>query len=171
MDKYLWLIILVIIIVALAIFLPSRRTANKDEASTKRSYDYLRKDSVMTEAEASLFRRLERIATDRYYVFPQVHLSSLLDEKVKGQSWKGALSAIQRKSVDFVLVDKESLKTAYAVELDDSTHDQPDRVERDGKVEQYFLNAGIPLVRLRGVNSMSDEDIENAFRSINAQDK
>jgi len=164
--EYLWLYITVGFIIVVAVLLPtSKKVVN--ESAKRKEYDYARRAYIMTQAEMNLFRRLEKVAADRYYIFPQVHLSSLLNHTVKGQNWKAALSAIQRKSVDFALVDKITLKTAYAVELDDSTHDRPDRQERDGRVEQYLQDAGIPLVRLRNTSAMSDEDIENAFRATN----
>ena len=140
-----------------------------DENAKRKEYEFTRRDYIMTPAEMSLFRRLEKIAGDRYYVFPQIHLSSLLDHTVKGQNWEHALSTIQRKSIDYALVDKVSLKTIYAVELDDSTHDRPDRKERDVKVEQYLLDAGIPLVRFRDIDQLSDDDIRQSF--INSRAK
>ena len=161
MKNYLWLAIAVLVIIV-GIFLMTKRK-DAEEIHERRIYAYLRRDYIMSEAESHLFRRLEQIAQDRYYIFPQVHLSSLLDNTVKGQNWKGALSAIQRKSVDFALVDKATLVTRYAVELDDSTHDKPDRQIRDSKVEQYLNSVGIPLVRLRNVQSMTDGDIDAEF--------
>lgn len=36
-----------------------------------------------------------------------------------------------------------------AIELDDSTHDLPERRERDIEVERILQNAGVPLLRIR----------------------
>ena len=168
MENYIGLYVFVGIIVLVAALIPSRKNVKK-EVQPVQSYSYTRRNFIMTQAESSLFQRLWRIAGDRYFIFPQVHLSSLLDHKVKGQDWRAALSAIQRKSVDFALVDKTTFKTTYAVELDDSTHDAPDRQERDGKVEQYLQIANIPLVRLRNADRLSDEEIENLFREANTR--
>lgn len=115
----------------------------------------------MTSYEGQLFKRLEAISNEKYYVFPQVHLSSLLKHDVNnGQDWRAALSKIQRKSVDFVLVDKVTLETAYAIELDDRTHDASRlRRERDELVNEIFFDTGIPLVRLRDIRSLTNEQI------------
>ena len=56
-------------------------------------------------------------------MFPQVHLSALLDHKVKGQDWRIAFRHINGKSVDYVLCDKATLQPVYAIELDDYTHE------------------------------------------------
>jgi very-short-patch-repair endonuclease len=174
MESYLYLFLVVIIIVALALLLKlfaARRSGgvSTDNRAATPEYRYMRREHIMTPSEEQLFKRLEAVGGDRYYVFPQIHLSSLLNHKVKGQNWKGALSAIQRKSVDFVLVDKTTLETKYAVELDDSTHDKPERQERDGKVEHYLAGVDIPLVRLRDIGTMTDYDIEDAFRTAHAR--
>lgn len=55
---------------------------------------------------------------------------------------------IQRKHVDFVLCDKRNLEAACAVELDDRSHQQQDRRERDQFVDGVFAAAGIPMLRV-----------------------
>lgn len=136
----------------------------------KFAYKYRRKEQLMTNYEAKFFRRLEKVAGDRYYIFPQVHLSSILDHKVKGQDWRAALSTIQRKSVDYVLCSREDLRITYAIELDDSSHDQDERVDRDRTVERILADSGVVLVRFRNSNEMSDEEIKNQFiKAVNSQ--
>ncbi len=126
-------------------------------------YFYRRKDYIMTAAEGAFFRRLENICADKYYVFPQIHLSALLSNNTKGKYWKAAFQRINRTSVDYVLVNKETLRTAYAVELDDSTHDRPERQARDEGVEDMLGSAGIVLVRFRNAANMSDDEIIKKF--------
>lgn len=140
------------------------RAAEKVQPEPKLSnYQYDRKKYIMTYSESELFRRLDTIFGMKYHVFPQVHLSSLLNHEVRnGQDWRAALSKIQRKSVDFVLVDKNTLVTACAIELDDRSHDiEWSRVNRDELVNEIFEDSGVPLVRFRFVKSLSDEDIRN----------
>lgn len=163
MEKYIGLYIAAGIIVVILALVSTRRKG-AERIIERKEYEFTRRDYIMTRVEGELFRRLENMAGDRYYIFPQVHLSSLLDHKVNGQNWKGALSTIQRKSVDFALVDRVSLRTVYVVELDDTSHDQPDRQQRDGLVEKLLLGADIPLVRLRNIDTLTDEDIDRVFR-------
>lgn len=156
--------VLCILAAAYIIFRLVRRPAIKKENPKLSPYRYIRKNYVMTRAESDMFRRLEHIAGEKYYVFPQIHLSSLLNHAVNGQDWRAALAKIQRKSVDFVLVNRETMVTSYAIELDDKTHDSSaSRIARDELVNEIFLDAGIPLVRLRNVRDMSDEGIVSAL--------
>lgn len=112
----------------------------------------------MTRVEDEFFLKLERAVSERYYVFPQVHLSSLLDHHVKGQDWSYAFRHINGKSVDYVLCSRETLLPTYAIELDDYTHEQSDRRKRDKEVERIFDEASLPLVRFKTIN-VSEQDI------------
>ena len=134
--------------------------SEKRKVFKNNKYSYSAKDSVMTRAETEFFKKLHLAVNERYLVFPQVHLSALLDHKIKGQDWGIAFRHINGKSVDFVLCDKITLRPAYAIELDDFTHDRHDRVERDVEVDRIFNEARLPLVRFKKVNVSSDEIIQ-----------
>ena len=102
-----------------------------------------------------------------YYIFPQVKLDKFLDEHNKGQKWAAALRHINQKSVDFLLCDKVYLNPKLAIELDDSTHDRPDRIERDGEVERILSDAHFPLLRLKHSDYSSAEVIKLKIRESN----
>lgn len=161
------ILFLVIVGIVLATKL-GRSSANTRKVFKDNAYSYTAKDLVMTRTEAEFFRKLDRLVQDRYYVFPQVHLSALLDHRVKGQDWKYAFRHINGKSVDFVLCDRDTLLPTYAIELDDDTHDAKDRQKRDREVERIFEEADLPLIRIRD-SRISDSDLigmlQNAFRS------
>jgi hypothetical protein len=59
-----------------------------------------------------------------------------------------ARNRIDRKHVDFVLADDLSLQPLCGIELDDRSHQRPDRRERDRFVEAVFAATGLPLVRV-----------------------
>lgn len=138
--------------------------SNADTTEIKKTlYNYQSKQYFMTKSENDFFRMLNSVAGDRYLIFPQVHLSAILDEKIKGQNWKAAFKHINGKSVDYVLCDRQTLKPIYAVELDDYTHSYSNRQERDQEVERMFQSAGIPLVRFNDYKTLNQEDIARRF--------
>jgi very-short-patch-repair endonuclease len=96
---------------------------------------------------------------DKYHVFPQVHLPSIVDSRVIGQNWNGAFRHVSQKSVDFVLCDKEYISPKLVIELDDKTHERLDRIERDGEVEIILKEASLPLLRLQNHGSFNKEDL------------
>lgn len=156
-------------LVVVAAILISRLSAHS--RSTKKVfknniYSYSAKSSLMSKTESDFFVKLERAVSERYYVFPQVHLSAILDHRVKGQEWKYAFRHINGKSVDYVLCSRATLKPTYAIELDDYTHDKPDRRERDSEVERIFEAANLPLVRFRN-KDVSESDIIRALADAN----
>jgi hypothetical protein len=125
-------------------------------------YSYRAKEHLMTQAEENFFRMLSQAVSEKYLVFPQIHLSALLEHEIPGQDWTYAFRHINQKSVDYVLCDKITLKPVYAIELDDYTHRlNKDRFDRDIEVERIFADAKIPLVRFRDYSRLTSDDIIN----------
>ena len=145
--------------------------SNENNNRIKKSqYKYYAKSYVMTSRENECFKILNEIFSSKWFVVPQVHLSALLDYRVKGQNWNAAFRHINGKSVDFVLIGKESYKVICAIELDDSTHSKPDRIERDVEIERMFKEAGIPLARISKFESMTKPEIAKVVTdAINAK--
>lgn len=154
--------VLLIVGIVVLLIVTKRFLGNNGAVSNSKQrpvYQYTAKTSIMTPSESEFFKMLVDVVGDRYYIFPQVHLSALLDEKTVKQNWKPAFRHINGKSVDFVLSDKATFEPIYAVELDDKTHERVDRQERDREVERMFQNANIPLVRFSSYKGLSQNDI------------
>jgi hypothetical protein len=115
----------------------------------------------MTRSEYDFYTHLQELFGDRFLIFPQVHISAIIDHKVKGQSWRKAFFNINGKSVDYVFCDKEHVEPILAIELDDPSHKWRRRVRRDQEVEQMFREANLPLFRFRDYKNFSSEDIFN----------
>ena len=159
MPTYIWIIILIIACVGIA-YIEKKIDAKIDDNQIKKSrYRYYAKPYIMTARENECFKMLNEIFGAKWFVIPQVHLSALLNHKVKGQNWSAAFRHINGKSVDFVLVGKESYKIICAIELDDSTHDRADRKERDNEIERIFNEAKIPLARINKFENMTKQEI------------
>jgi hypothetical protein len=135
-----------------------------------KTYRYTKKEFLMTRAEHEFFDILVSIISNnfnnQYYIFPQVHISEFLEHKIKGQSWKGAFSHINGKSVDFVLCDKNYIKPILAIELDDRTHDRPDRVDRDEEVERVLKEAHLPLLRFPSRSKFDENEIVRQINNV-----
>ena len=140
-------------------------------SKTASVYKYVRKPYIMTEAEAGFYKRLQKIVEGRYYVFPQVHLSSLAKNMTVGKYHKAGFQRINRRSVDYVLADIETLQAVYAVELDDPTHDTAKGKAVDALKNEILHQTGLPIVRFRNPQAMSDEDIIQSFKSVRAEAK
>ena len=73
---------------------------------------------------------------------------------------------INRKHVDFVLCDPASLQPRCAIELDDASHQRPDRAERDAFVEAVFAGARLPLLRLPARRAYAAQELTARLQAV-----
>jgi hypothetical protein len=123
------------------------------------------RDDFLSPAEASFFQILRTIAGENYLVFPKVSLKDLFFVARPDQN-RHYYNQINQKHVDFVLCDPSTLKPVMAVELDDSSHQRPDRVERDEFVNRVFQDAGLPLLHYPAKSSYNTQEINASIQRM-----
>lgn len=154
------LLIILFGIFALAILVAgTNKKSNKASNKSVATYHYKRKQYMMTHSENEFFNLLTSHFGDKFYIFPQVNISSILDHTVKGQDWRAARAHINRMSVDYVICNKSSVKPLLAIELDDPTHNREDRQKRDTDVNRIFEEASLPLIRFSNISHLSSDAI------------
>lgn len=158
----IWLAILAIVV--LIIFGVISLFSGQSEQNEKSPYQYLAKKLFLTRAEHECYDALIAAVGNEYHIFAQVHLGSILDETVRGQNWKAARSHIDRKSIDFLLCDKNYISPKLAIELDDKSHQLPQRQIRDTEVERILREAGIPLLRLQNHGHFGRTELSKMVR-------
>ena len=109
---------------------------------------YKRKDFLLTKAERSFFGVLQTAAGTQYLIFAMVRLADLIYIARGTKSRQSHFNRIQSKHIDFVLCDPQSVRPLLAIELDDSSHDRPDRQDRDSFVDAALAVAGLPILRV-----------------------
>lgn len=130
----------------------------------KPKYQYARKNYFLTRAEHECYDALVSAVGAEYNVFAQVHLSALVDHKINGQKRGAAFQHINGKSVDFLLCDKARIAPVLAIELDDKTHERPERQERDSVVEGILAQAKLPLLRLENHGRFDIDELEKKIQ-------
>jgi hypothetical protein len=114
--------------------------------------------SVLTEPEQVLFFRLVD-AFPGLVVIAQVQMSSFLSVSSHAGRWRQVyLNRILRKSADFLICNKD-FSVFAAVELQDRTHDRPDRRKSDEFKRSVLSLAGLRLVEFHVSKLPSVEDI------------
>ena len=79
-------------------------------------------------------------------------------------AWRrGMGSAIAQKHLDFVLCDRHTTQFLLAIELDDRSHDRPDRRKRDEFVNRVLAQAGVALIRFQARRWYSVEFIRRCI--------
>lgn len=107
----------------------------------------------LSQPEQVLYHRLVA-AMPECIVLAQVQLSRVLGVR-KGFNFHEWNNRINRMSLDFLVCLKDSTIVA-AIELDDSSHQKPQRPEADAKKAKALADAGIALIRWH-VRAMPDE--------------
>lgn len=158
----IYILIGIIIGVCVIIGLLSYKLATKDE---KQKYDYKRRNWLLTKSEHEFYKALVKAVDKDYIIFAQVHLPTLLDNKIVGQNWNAAFRHISQKSVDFVLCDKTYVSPKLAIELDDKSHDRPDRQDRDIEVERILKRASMPLLRIQDHRTFNPQELAQRIQA------
>lgn len=128
-----------------------------------------KKASIATSSELQFYRKLLVITRDQFDIVPQAHLSVFLDEKTvnKESYWKWARGHLNAKSVDFLICDKQTLRPLFVIELDDSSHQEDERQERDKWLEELLQKAEMPLVRFKEGEWSTPESIYEKIYQAN----
>lgn len=125
-----------------------------EDQNNKGELPYALRDDWLSPAELSFLGVLRRVTQDRFVICPKVGLQDIFFAK-SGSNSQAFRNKIDRKHVDFLLVDAVTYKPVMGVELDDSSHGRKDRVERDRFVDQVFAVAGLRLLRVPAARTYS----------------
>lgn len=115
---------------------------------------YVSKDFMMTPTEQKVYKLLEQKYGEQYYIFAQVRVVDVLQPNVKKyftwtKEYKALFWQVSQWHFDYVMCHKDNFRIYCALELDDLSHDSPDRVRRDRVLNAVCKDAGIQLKRMR----------------------
>jgi hypothetical protein len=128
----------------LSIFLPFLKRSQNE--SVPQSLPYRLRDDFLSPAEFSFYKVLLSIGGTRLTIQSKVRLADIFFVARPNENVT-FFNRIAQKHVDFLVCDSVTMKPLFAVELDDSSHKQNHRQERDEFVENACKAAGLPLLR------------------------
>jgi very-short-patch-repair endonuclease len=117
---------------------------------------YQKKWYLLSPAERDFYETLHQAVGNRYVIFAKVRLLDLLWLPQNLSNRQTHMNRVQAKHVDFVLCHPQTIAPALVIELDDASHQLPERQERDLFLNEVLLGAGIPLLRVPVSKSFSD---------------
>jgi hypothetical protein len=135
-----FLIGLAVVIVVVRVLATLRRT--------EADLPYRTAGPLLTPAERSFYGVLCQAVETRYTVFAKVRLGDVLAVPHGTPKFWTHRNRIDRKHVDFLLCAPRDLSPLLGVELDDASHDRPDRRDRDAFVDKAFAAADVPILRV-----------------------
>ncbi len=123
-------------------YAPAKSTQNNAEHTSFLTSDasYSSKESLMTDCEKKFFLAFRSVLPDEYIIQPQINLASIIHKESFSQ-YQNELF----RNIDFGIFD-QNYTLKLLIEINDSTHMQPERMERDKKVCTICAKAGIPLI-------------------------
>ncbi|MCL1843548.1 MAG: DUF2726 domain-containing protein [Defluviitaleaceae bacterium] len=128
---------------------------------------YKLESSLITLREFSFFRVL-KLSTSKHnlhiIIKPRIadFVTVSLNKYEKGSLFNSYFNKINRKHIDFLLCNQD-FKPILGFEVDDSTHQRPDRVERDSFVGGLYKFIGLPVHHVYDWNN--PDTIENYITS------
>ena len=111
-------------------------------AAPAETFLYEPKAALISQSEAAFLEGIQAGLPEGYRLFPQVNLAAFV-KRTDGFRFQNELY----RNVDFLITDAQYVPK-MAVEINDQTHLNPDRRERDEKVQNILEEAGIPLLKL-----------------------
>ena len=114
--------------------------ADPIQAPVKSPSTYSLKNSIMTECEKDFFAVFKEIIEPQYTIQPQINLASVID-KEHHTKYRNELF----RNIDFGIFDK-NYSLILLIEINDQSHTQSHRIDRDNKVKSICADAGIPLI-------------------------
>lgn len=161
MDWLGWILAIGLAIFAICFRFPEVQKENSTtKADSKKDYSqsYQRK-YLLTKNEYREYMKLRQLAADRgLLICPKVRLLDIIEPRKGEKDYKSLLYKVQAKHVDFVICDKD-LRIKAVLELDDSSHDQKDRQDRDTFVDQILTSVGYKVIHVRSVTETALEGL------------
>lgn len=152
-------IFIMLVLIAIITILEKKIQNNNEEIKVDENKNYAeyysKKDYLLTPTELKFYKLLKNI-TDKlgYSIFVQVPLYEIVNHK----NYKD-FNKIKSKSIDFVITQK-NCKILICIELDDKTHNNTKRIERDKFINKLFKDIGIKLIRIPVQNFYNIEELE-----------
>ena len=98
---------------------------------------YRLRDDFLSPAEISFYQVIKTMVGNYFTICPKVSLADLFFVTRPNEN-KSAYNRINRKHVDFVICEPKTMVPLFAIELDGSSHERADRMERDAFVDSVF---------------------------------
>lgn len=113
---------------------------------------YSGRSSLLTRGELAFYQVLFDAIGGRWGISLKTRLADVV--RCPASLWKTPHGRrVSQKHLDFVLYDINTARIIATIELDDRSHERPERVTRDAFVNRALLEAGVVLIRFRAAAS------------------
>lgn len=174
----------IIVIIIIAVIKSSEsKTAQKLETKVKQEQEekttqpiiqkpafcaYQRK-KILTKNEYYFYTKLKEV-TNKYnlQILTKIRLADLIEVKqysINRNEWGTYFNKIKAKHIDFAIVD--DMKVLLIIELDDQSHNNIERIERDKFVNDNLTACGYKIVHTRGAIDAIEKELQTVTKNAN----
>ena len=132
----------------------------------KKPLPFKKKNFLLNIPERKFFEDLQQIIPAEYIVFPQIVLSNIVKVSSSRKEFWTYQNKINRKTIDFVIFEKQYLKPVIGIEYDGKTHNRKDRQERDEFVNRILESAGIKSLHVKHQKNINFEEVKNKINEL-----
>lgn len=126
-----------------------KETETEIPTSEKITYPYKLKQRVFSDKEGYFFRDVRPIADKLgLIVFAKMRIADLLEVPKNNPEFTKWFNRIKAKHIDFIFIDS-AYHIKLLVEVDDPSHNRPERQARDEEVDEMFRQQGLEVLHLR----------------------
>ena len=156
-----WLILVVLALLVLTA-MASRLKRHKGSLA---DYPYQKRSALFSPAERSFLGIVDQAVGDQYRVFGKVRIADVVEptQGLDASRRQKALNRISAKHLDFLLCAKGDLSVVCAIELDDRSHRQRKRQDRDAFVEELCRAVSLPLARISAQRTYTVPEVRGAI--------
>lgn len=112
--------------------------------------------------EQELYLASKRILKNEI-ILPNIALSTIVNSKIMELLGQRTKTFFLNSTLDLCIVDSQTFKPKFFIELDSSWHDNPKQIENDRMKDEIFKKAGMKLNRLRKKENKSMDEIFELF--------
>ncbi len=141
------------------------KTEEKTISAEADTFPYRLRDDFLSPAEKSFYLIVKGIMGNTFTLCTKVSLADIFYVTNPNEN-KSARNRIDRKHVDFLICNAQTMTPVFAIELDDSSHTRPDRIERDEFVDGVFEAANLPLLHVPVRASYNTAELGVLFRGV-----
>lgn len=131
----------------------SEKSTSQEESETIDFRNAYQAQQIFTKNEWQNYKKLRYIAEIKGYIIcPKIRLLDIIKPRSGEKKYKTLLYKVQSKHVDFVICD-QNMNIKAIIELDDSSHNRQDRMERDQFVDTILTSVGYKVIHTRCIDS------------------
>lgn len=130
---------------------------------------YHAKNYILSNAEMLFYDALIEATKNTYLqIWPKMGLKEIVyvkDSQGNKNPYK-YFNKIDRKHIDFTLVNPKSGKPLLCIELDDKSHQKQNRIERDEFLNKVMQQADITLMHIAASRDYNVQELETTIKSV-----